>query len=75
MTTSPPPPTLTTPAEVARALRVSEHAVRRWLRTGELEGVRLGSGKFSRYRVSQEQLARFIHEAGPAPEEAGPADE
>lgn len=44
--------------EVASRLRVSTFTVRRWLRDGALQGVRIGG----RWRVSEESLARFIAE-------------
>jgi excisionase family DNA binding protein len=49
--------------EVAAELGVSEQAVRRWLQTGELRGLRLGSHPLARYRVEREALREFVRPA------------
>lgn len=61
---APPPPPRTvhdllTALEVAGRLRVDVATVRRWTRTGELRGYRVGSA----YRYSEQQLEAFL-EAG-----------
>ncbi len=48
-----------TVAEVARELRVSPETVRRWLRAGQLRGVRLGGDKAG-YRIAAAELERFL---------------
>lgn len=49
-----------TPEEVAAELRVSPQTVYRWLRRGELGGVRKGR----RWWVSEEDLAAFARKRG-----------
>ena len=44
--------------EVARRLKVSTFTVRRWLNDGQLRGVQFGG----RWRITEEELARFIDE-------------
>jgi excisionase family DNA binding protein len=44
--------------DIATRLRVSQHTVRRWLRQGELVGVKLGDR--TGYRVRDEELTRFL---------------
>lgn len=46
-----------TVSEVARILNVTEEAVRRWLRDGDLDGTHIGS----EWRVSQADLQEFIN--------------
>jgi excisionase family DNA binding protein len=48
------PPVLT-PKQAARALHVSDGTIRRWMRSGQLEGVRIGG----RLRVPVEALEDF----------------
>ncbi len=50
--------------EVATRLKVSSWTVKRWLRDGELKGVRLG--KNGPWRTSEEDLARFLEESTPS---------
>jgi excisionase family DNA binding protein len=54
------PDTLLTVHQVADRLHVPDETVRRWLREGELEGVK---GKRARWRVCETSLERFlVHE-------------
>jgi excisionase family DNA binding protein len=53
---------LLTVREVAERLRSSPETVRRWLRQGKLHGFRPGGTKLG-YRVSEEELQRFLHGA------------
>ena len=46
-----------TPKEVASLLQVNIITVHRWLRSGELKGVKLGG---SLWRVSPDQLQTFL---------------
>jgi excisionase family DNA binding protein len=50
---------LLTVTEVSDRLKVDEETVRRWLRKGDLAGIRLGGGR-SGWRVEPEELARFV---------------
>ncbi len=50
---------LLTVADVARRVRVSRETVRRWLRAGELRGLRLGGTKLG-YRIRAADLDRFL---------------
>lgn len=45
-----------TPEEIAESLRVSEETVRRWLRKGDLKGLRLGRA----WRVYHSDFMNFI---------------
>jgi len=47
--------------QVAEHLAVNAEAVRRWLRAGELRGVRLGGTKAG-WRVAAAELRRFLEE-------------
>lgn len=47
-----------TPEEVADQLKVSAYTVKRWLRSGELRGVRLGKG--GHWRTTDEWLQEFL---------------
>jgi excisionase family DNA binding protein len=60
--------TLLTVAEVARLLKQSEVTVRRKIYSGELEAMRLGSSPKNPYRVSAEELDRWLagHRSGEA---------
>ena len=49
---------LTVP-EVAERLRINEETVRRWLRTGKIQGVRLG-GTRAGYRIPESEVARLL---------------
>jgi len=47
--------------EVAEALRVDETTVRRWIKSGALEAVRLPhTGERESYRVRQETLEKLL---------------
>lgn len=45
-----------TPEEIAQMLKVDVSTIWRWLREGKLLGLKIGKA----YRVSQEQLDRFL---------------
>ena len=47
--------------DVTKLLQVHEETVRRWIRTGELRAVLLGSSKGG-YRISRDEYERFIDE-------------
>lgn len=47
---------LLTTEEVAKALRVSEEAVRFWLRSGQLRGIRAGR----RWRIRRADLEAYL---------------
>lgn len=61
---------LISPVEAARRLNVSSESVRRWIASGELRGIRLGSGANAKYRVSQADLEAFVRPAYSGPEAA-----
>lgn len=48
------------PDEIARKLSVSGGTVREWLRTGQLQGVKLGR----LWRIRESELRRFLKENG-----------
>ncbi len=50
--------------EVAERARVNPETVRRWLRDGELRGVRIGPGRGS-YRVPESEVERILRLPGP----------
>ena len=52
-----------TARDIAVKVGVSEVTVRRWLKSGQLEGVRLGTGRVARYRIGAEALAAFVRPA------------
>jgi excisionase family DNA binding protein len=54
---------LLTVEQVADRLQVHPETVRRWLRAGRLRGVRLGGSKLG-YRVSEDELERFVDASG-----------
>lgn len=52
-----------TPPIVARLLRVDTETVLRWIHTGDLPALDIGtSGKVPRFRIFKKDLARFLHE-------------
>lgn len=53
--------TMLTVPDVAAQLKVPEQAVRRWLRTGQLEGIRLGGTKAG-WRIEPAAVARFLEQ-------------
>lgn len=53
--------TMLTVADVAAQLKVPEQAVRRWLRDGRLEGIRLGGTKAG-WRIDPEAVERFLEQ-------------
>jgi excisionase family DNA binding protein len=55
-----------TTEEVAALLKVNPESVRRWLRTGEMIGSQLGNR--SGWRISRDEVARFMREREHAPE-------
>ncbi len=66
---------LLTVAEVARRLKVHQETVRRWLRVGQLRGIKLSDQ--AGYRVRPSELERMLQEleAASAPEAAPPSNE
>lgn len=46
--------------EVAKLLRVHPRTVERWLRSGSLKGYKLGEGRTSLWRISRENLNKFL---------------
>ena len=52
--------------DVAQRLSVNIETVRRWLRKGQLEGLRLGKTKGG-WRVTETDLARFLESQRNAP--------
>ncbi len=50
-----------TPKQVGNRLQVTEWTVKRWLRDGELKGVRLGRG--GAWRTTEADVARFLEES------------
>jgi excisionase family DNA binding protein len=57
---------LLTPAEVARILNATPFSVRRWVQSGELEAIRLGSGPNARYRIPEDAVEKFVRATGKA---------
>jgi len=52
---------LLTVQEVADQLRASPETVRRWLRQGQLRGIRLGGTKLG-YRIPESEVRHFLAE-------------
>jgi excisionase family DNA binding protein len=50
---------LLTVSEVAERLRVYPETVRRWLRSGRLNGIRLGGTKLG-YRIPESEVRRLL---------------
>lgn len=46
-----------TPEKVAELLSVHKETVRRWLRNGELKGIKINTA----WRITQEQLDEFLY--------------
>lgn len=60
---------LLTVAEVARALRVDEATVRRWVKLGALEAIILPHVNTRQgYRVKKETLQKILEKEGPVPD-------
>jgi excisionase family DNA binding protein len=53
---------LLTVQEVAERLRLKPETVRRWLRSGKLRGISLGSDHAG-WRVRESEVARFLGES------------
>lgn len=51
---------LFTPAEAGAILRVSADVVRRRVNSGELRGVDVGTEKYPRMRIREDDLAEYI---------------
>jgi excisionase family DNA binding protein len=51
-----------TVSDVAARLKVPEQSVRRWLRDGRMEGIRLGGTKAG-WRIEPEAVERFLDQA------------
>lgn len=56
-----------TPPEVAKRLGICPSRVIGWLRSGELLAVNLSDGRRPRYRISPEELTRFLASRSTAP--------
>ena len=62
---------LLTVEQVARELDANPETVRRWLRSGQLKGVRPGGDKLG-WRIPEDEFERFLEERGiPARREGG----
>ncbi|MEK7555017.1 MAG: helix-turn-helix domain-containing protein [Patescibacteria group bacterium] len=46
--------------EVAAMLRVHPKTVQRWLKNRSLKGFKLGKGKTSLWRISEEEITKFL---------------
>lgn len=57
-------PRFYTPHEIAEILKVSDEQVRCWIRSRQINGVCVGTGKKKIYRVSEEALNDFIKKGG-----------
>lgn len=64
-------PKLLTVTEVADQLDVTEETIRRWLRSGKLEGVLLS--RKAGWRVRPEAIDRMLEELGPEGKELAAA--
>jgi excisionase family DNA binding protein len=53
--------------EVADRLHVHPETVRRWLRSGRLEGVKLSASGVGSYRVPESAVAKFLAALGDQP--------
>ncbi len=62
---------LLTPEEAAKRLQVSHSTIKRWLRNGDLKGVKPG-GKV--WRVEEEALEQFIADSAKIPHNNLPSD-
>jgi len=51
---------LLTPQQVADTLHVTINTVYRYLETGQLKGHKLGTMRFARWRIKQQDLDEFI---------------
>jgi excisionase family DNA binding protein len=60
--------TLLTVREAAERLRVNPESIRRWLRSGQLVGVHLGSDRGG-WRISERDLDAFIQDRTRTPQE------
>lgn len=56
---------LLTIAEVAESLGVSSGTVRRWIRNGDLEALKLGTGERASVRIAPAALVRFVSTRAP----------
>lgn len=55
---------LLTPQEVAKILRIRRiNTIYEWLRSGELQGTRIGKGSKSSWRIWRKDLMSFITKA------------
>lgn len=54
-------PTWLTTLQVAELFQVTEETVRRWIRSGDLPVLQLGTGR-SGYRIRREDVDRFIQD-------------
>jgi excisionase family DNA binding protein len=51
---------LLTRQEVAKLLRVDPRTVERWLRSGKLNGYKLGDGKTAPWRIDEAEVQKFL---------------
>ena len=63
-----------TPVQVAELLQVNKETVRRWIRSGELNVLNVGSEVRPDYRIRRDDLTAFIQRRyGPAGKETAAA--
>ncbi|HLZ71448.1 MAG TPA: helix-turn-helix domain-containing protein [Dehalococcoidia bacterium] len=62
--------TLLSVEDVAERVKASPATVRRWLRSGQLRGIRLGGRKLG-WRISEAELRRFLEAAADHEDEDG----
>lgn len=53
-------PALSRISQVARALQVDERTVRRWVRDGRLESIRLGDGRSAHLRIPRDSVRALL---------------
>ncbi len=47
--------------EVANFFRVTTRTIERWINSGKLKGLKLGTSKSSRWRISREEVDKFTN--------------
>lgn len=55
-------PRLLTPAQVGKHFGVHEDTVRRWVAAGKLRAVDIGTTKYPRLRIREDDLTQFIED-------------
>lgn len=53
--------------EVTEKLAVNPKTVYRWLKSGRLKGIKLGSGRTAMWRIAENELNNFIKSHGSSP--------